>query len=155
MAVFCKKEGTTMFTLVRHILERKGNDIWSVKPETTVFEALQLMSQKDIGTVLVMENDRLIGIMSERDYARKVILQGRSSKDTCVKEIMSTELSTIQPEQTLDEAMALMSIRHIRHLPVVMKDKVIGVISISDVVRVIIARQRETIQFYEDIELDR
>jgi CBS domain-containing protein len=144
-----------MITLVRHILERKGNDIWSVAPETTVFEALQLMAQKDIGTVLVMESDRLIGIMSERDYARKVILLGRSSKETKVKEIMSTEISTIQPDQTLDEAMALMSIRHIRHLPVLSKGKVIGVISISDVVRGIIARQRETIQFYEDIELDR
>ena len=144
-----------MITLVRHILERKGNDIWSVAPETTVFEALQLMAQKDIGTVLVMESDRLIGIMSERDYARMVILLGRSSKETKVKEIMSTEISTIQPDQTLDEAMALMSIRHIRHLPVLSKGKVIGVISISDVVRGIIARQRETIQFYEDIELDR
>ena len=144
-----------MITLVRHILERKGNDIWSVAPETTVFEALQLMAQKDIGTVLVMESDRLIGIMSERDYARKVILLGRSSKETKVKEIMSTEISTIQPYQTLDEAMALMSIRLIRHLPVLSKGKVIGVISISDVVRGIIARQRETIQFYEDIELDR
>ncbi|HTX79531.1 MAG TPA: CBS domain-containing protein, partial [Longilinea sp.] len=129
--------------------------IWSVTPETTVYEALQLMAQKDIGTVLVMENDRLIGIMSERDYARKVILLGRSSKETSVKEIMSTEISTVQPDQTLDEAMAMMSIRHIRHLPVLSKDKVIGVISISDVVRGIIARQRETIQFYEDIELDR
>jgi len=144
-----------MITLVRHILERKGNDIWSVAPETTVFEALQLMAQKDIGTVLVMESDRLIGIMSERDYARKVILLGRSSKETKVKEIMSTEISTIQPDQTLDEAMALMSIRHIRHIPVLSKGNVIGVISISDVVRGIIARQRETIQFYEDIELDR
>ncbi|MGD0707254.1 MAG: CBS domain-containing protein [Anaerolineaceae bacterium] len=144
-----------MITLVRHILERKGNAIWSVAPETTVYEALQLMAQKDIGTVLVMESDRLIGIMSERDYARKVILLGRSSKETKVKEIMSTEISTIQPDQTLDEAMALMSIRHIRHLPVLSKDKVVGVISIIDVVRGIIARQRETIQFYEDIELDR
>ena len=144
-----------MITLVRHILERKGNNVWSVTPETTVYEALQMMAQKDIGTVLVMENDCLIGIMSERDYARKVILLGRSSRETSVKEIMSTEVSTIQPDQTLDEAMAMMSIRRIRHLPVLSKEKVIGVISISDVVRGIIARQRETIQFYEDIELDR
>jgi CBS domain-containing protein len=144
-----------MITLVRHILERKGNEIWSVTPETTVYEALQLMAQKDIGTVLVMENGRLVGIMSERDYARKVILLGRSSKETNAREIMSTPVSTIKPDQTLDEAMALMSIRHIRHLPVMSNDNVIGVISIIDVVRAIIARQRETIQFYEDIELDR
>ena len=141
--------------IVRHILEVKGWDVWSVRPDNSVFEALELMAKHDIGAVLVMEGDKLIGVLSERDYARKVILKGRASKDTKVREIMSTNIHEIHPDQTIDEAMAVMGARGIRHLPVVEDGRVLGVLSIMDVVRAIIKRQRDTIKFYEDLELDR
>jgi CBS domain-containing protein len=140
---------------IRHLLEIKGFDIWSVSPKDTVFEALRRMADKDIGALMVMEGERLVGVLSERDYARKIILFGKSSKETPVKEIMSTTVISIHPEQTVDEAMALMLDKHIRHLPVMVDDKVIGVISINDVLRSIIHRQKETIKFYEDLELDK
>jgi len=141
--------------IVRHILEVKGRDVWSVRPEQTVFEALELMAKHDIGAVLVMEGEKLLGVLSERDYARKVILKGRASKDTKISEIMSTTLHEIHPDQTIDEAMAMMGAKGVRHLPVVEDGKVLGVLSVMDVVRAIIKRQRDTIKFYEDMELDR
>jgi CBS domain-containing protein len=135
-----------MITTARHLLEVKGPDVWSISPEVSVYEALRMMADKDVGALLVMENDHLAGIISERDYARKIILQGKTSKDTLVREIMSTRLFTIHPDQTVEEAMELMTQRHVRHLPVVVDDKVLGVISIGDVVNNIIHRQRETIK---------
>ena len=135
-----------MITTVRHILEVKGSDVWTITPEVSVYEALRMMADKDVGALLVMEGEHLAGIISERDYARKIILQGKTSKDTLVSEIMSTRLYTIHPDQTVEEAMELMSHRHIRHLPVVIEDKVLGVISERDVVNNIIHRQRETIK---------
>jgi CBS domain-containing protein len=135
-----------MITTARHLLEVKGPDVWSISPEISVYEALRMMADKDVGALLVMEDDHLAGIISERDYARKIILQGKTSKDTLVREIMSTRLFTIHPDQTVEEAMELMTQRHIRHLPVVVDDKVLGVISIGDVVNNIIHRQRETIK---------
>ena len=136
----------SMLTTVRHLLEVKGPDVWSITPDASVFDALRMMADKGVGALLVMENDKLAGIISERDYARKVILMGKTSKETLVSEIMSTRLFTIHPDQTVEEAMEVMSHRHVRHLPVVVGDEVFGVISIGDVVNNIIHRQRETIK---------
>ena len=137
---------------VRHILEMKGNYIWTIRKDQTVYEALRLMADKGTGAVVVMEGDELIGILSERDYARKVILLGRTSRETLVSEIMSSPVFTIHPDQTIEEAMELMTYRHVRHLPV--SDDggkhLIGVISIGDVVRSVIYFQRETIKSLED-----
>ena len=135
---------------VRHILQVKGFDVWLISPDKTVFDALRLMEEKDIGALLVMEGERLVGIISERDYARKVILQGRSSKKTKIKEIMTEKVLSLHPEQTTHEAMRLMTDKRVRHLPVIENDQVIGMISIGDVLRDIIYHQRETIKGLED-----
>lgn len=135
-----------MLATARHLLEVKGPDVWSIAPNATVYDALRMMADKQVGALLVMEGDKLVGIISERDYARKVILVGKTSRDTLVSEIMSTKLFTIHPDQTVEEAMELMTNHHVRHLPVVVDDKVYGVISIGDVVKNIIFRQRETIK---------
>jgi CBS domain-containing protein len=139
-----------MIKSIRHILQVKGFDTWFVRPETTVFEALKQMSDREIGALLVMEGEKLVGIFSERDYARKVILKGKSSKDTPVSEIMTTHVFTLHPEQTLQEAMELMTEKHIRHLPVVEGEKVLGMVSIGDVVRNIIHKQKKLISEMED-----
>ncbi len=136
-------------TTVRKLLQVKGQDIWSITPNATVFDALRMMADKDVGALLVTENDRLVGIISERDYARKVILLGKTSRETLVKDIMTTVLYTIHPDQTIEECMDLMTTRRIRHLPVVLDDKLIGVISIGDVVKDIIYQQRQTIKEME------
>jgi CBS domain-containing protein len=135
-----------MIQTVRHILEVKGTDVWSIGPNATVFDALRLMADKDVGALLVMEDDKVVGIISERDYARKIILHGKSSKETLVREIMSTSLYTIHPDQTVEEAMELMTNKRVRHLPVMEGDKLVGMISIGDVVKNIIYRQREIIK---------
>jgi len=131
---------------VRQILQLKGYDIWSISPEASVFEALRLMADKDIGALLVLKDDKLVGIITERDYARKIILQGKASRDTAVSEIMSRDLHIIHPDQTAEECMELMTLKRVRHLPVLDGETVLGVISIGDVVRDIIYRQRETIK---------
>ncbi len=127
---------------VQHLLQTKSPEVWSIAPDATVFEALQLMAEKDVGALLVMEGEKLVGIFSERDYARKVILQDRASRQTRVREIMTSQVVCISPEQTLDECMALMTARHIRHLPVVDRnERVVGVVSIGDVVKAVISDQ--------------
>ncbi len=135
-----------MLATARHLLEVKGPDVWSIGPNATVYDALRMMADKGVGALLVMEDEKLAGIISERDYARKVILVGKTSRDTLVREIMSTNLFTIHPDQTVEEAMEMMTNHHVRHLPVVVDNKVYGVISIGDVVKNIIFRQRETIK---------
>lgn len=135
---------------VRHILQIKGTDIWTIGPEETVFEALRTMAKKDVGALVVMENDHMVGIISERDYARKVILQGRSSRDTKVREIMTSNVHTVHPDQTVEECMELMTRYRVRHLPVIENDRLIGVISIGDVLYNIIQRQRQLISKLED-----
>jgi CBS domain-containing protein len=132
---------------VSDILKTKGNKIFSVSTNTTVYDALKSMSEKNIGALLVMENDQLAGIISERDYARKVILKGKASHDTSVEEIMTTKdnVITVMPEDGLEKCMELMSKHHIRHLPVEQDNKVFGMISIGDVVKSIIESQKETI----------
>lgn len=127
---------------VRDVLEAKGREIWTIGPEESVFEALSLMAEKDVGALVVVVNGgRVVGILSERDYARKIILRGATSRDTRVKEIMTTEVVCIQQEQVLEECMALMTEKRVRHLPVVSREKLVGMISIGDVVKSIIAEQ--------------
>jgi CBS domain-containing protein len=137
---------------IRHILEIKGHDLWSVGPRSSVYDALRMMSDKDIGALVVMEGDRMVGIMSERDYARKVVLLGKTSRETLVEEIMSKNVYTIHPDQTVEEAMDLMNGKRVRHLPVVEeggRERVLGMISIGDVVKAIIYKQREAIRNME------
>ena len=127
---------------VRQILKNKGSQVWSTEPQVTVYAALQLMAEKDIGALLVLADGKLVGIFSERDYARKVILHGKSSAETRVSEIMTSDVVTVGPDQTIGECMALMTEKRFRHLPVVEGDQVLGVISIGDVVKAIISNQQ-------------
>ncbi|MCH7618289.1 MAG: CBS domain-containing protein [Candidatus Marinimicrobia bacterium] len=127
--------------LVSELLRAKEREIWSVSPDSSVLEALNLMADKNVGALLVFEEEKLVGIFSERDYARKVILKGKASKDTTVKEIMSSKVLYVKPEQSVEECMALMTDKRIRHLPVLEEDQVVGVISIGDVVKAIISDQ--------------
>jgi len=131
-------------------LQRKGHDVWSTHPDASVFEALSLMAEKNIGALLVMEGDVLVGIFSERDYARKIILQGKSSRQTRVSEIMTRRVVCVRLDQTIEECMALMTDKKFRHLPVVEGDQVVGVISIGDVVREIIEEQQFVIEQLEN-----
>lgn len=142
-----------MGTTIRHLLEVKGYNIWSISPEASVFDALRMMSMKDVGALVVLEGDKMVGILSERDYARKVVLLGKTSRETIVSEIMSNKVYTIHPDQTVEEAMEIMNSKRIRHLPVVEDgddQKVLGMISIGDVVRAIIYKQREAIKSLEE-----
>jgi CBS domain-containing protein len=131
------------------ILKEKGSDIWSVSPLQSVYEAIEKMADKQVGALLVMSDGVLVGIVSERDYARKVILKGRSSKNTQVKQIMTSPLVCVTPAHTLDECMALMTTHRIRHLPVMKEQRVLGVVSIGDLVKWIISEQEATIRHLE------
>ncbi len=131
---------------IRQILLLKRNFVWTVGPDQTVFDALRLMADKDVGALVVVQDDKIVGMLSERDYARKIILLGKASRDTLVKEIMSFPVFTIHPDQTIEEAMEMMTHHRIRHLPVVEDDHLAGMVSIGDAVRDIIYRQRETIK---------
>jgi len=123
---------------IRQILTKKGNQVFSVTPETTVYDTLKLMADKNIGAVLVIDEGKLVGIMSERDYARKVILHGKFSKEIPVKEIMSANVICIEPDQTIKNTKAIMIQKRIRHLPVMEDDKLVGIISIGDVVNAVL-----------------
>lgn len=135
---------------VRELLKGKSFQVLSVSPQTSVFDALELMAHMDVGALVVLENDVLVGVFSERDYARKVILHGKASRDTPVADIMTRELVTVKPGQTVDDCMALMTDRRVRHLPVLLEDRVIGVISIGDVVKEVINEQRFVIEQLEN-----
>ena len=134
-----------MSETIASILKNKGCNLWSVDPEATIYDAIAVMAEKSIGALVVISEGKLVGIVSERDYARKVILQGRSSKDTRVREIMTSSVITVTPQNTVDECMRIITNRRVRHLPVLAGDEVIGVVSIGDLVRAIIAEQAATI----------
>ena len=130
---------------INEILSNKGANVWSVSPDTTVFDAIQMMADKNVGALLVVQGDKLVGIISERDYTRKVILQGKSSKQTAVKEILSSHVVEVSPSHTVEECLRLMTDHRVRHLPVIENGKIIGVVSIGDLVNWIISAQSTTI----------
>jgi CBS domain-containing protein len=134
---------------VRQLLELKGREIHSITPDARVFDALKLMAEKDVGALVVTEGGKLAGIISERDYARKVILHGKSSHDITVRDIMTGKVITVSPDHTVEECMALMTGKRIRHLPVTEGERLTGVLSIGDLVKEVIAEQEQTIKQLE------
>ena len=140
---------------VKQILDGKGRQAWTIGPDVKVFDALKLMAEKEIGALVVVEDGRVAGILSERDYARKIALMGRVSQDTPIKDIMTTQVYGIHPGASAEECLALMTDRRIRHLPVLEKDHLAGVISIGDVVKAVISGQNVTIQQLENYIMGR
>lgn len=138
-----------VFDPVSFILRKKGTDVWSVTSDATVYDAMKMMADKDVGALLIIDGSQFVGVVSERDYARKVILQGRSSKDTAVRDIATETLITISPECSVDQAMRIITTNRIRHLPVVCDGKVHGMISIGDLVQWISFAQDQTIEQLE------
>jgi CBS domain-containing protein len=127
---------------VKDILNSKGSEVWSVKPDDTVFNAIKMMADKGIGALLVMDGDKLVGIVTERDYARKVVLEGKSAREAAISEDMTTKILCVTPERTIDECMALMTDKRIRHLPVLEHKQVVGFVSIGDLVKAVISEQK-------------
>jgi CBS domain-containing protein len=138
-----------MKPLVSQILETKGRNVWSTSPQASVYDALKMMADKGVGALIVMEGDKIVGMFSERDYARKVVLQGRWSKETPVADVMTKAVYCVPTWRTLDECMALMTAKHVRHLPVLEGSNLVGLISIGDVVSAIISEQEFAIQQLE------
>jgi signal-transduction protein with cAMP-binding, CBS, and nucleotidyltransferase domain len=136
--------------IVKEILDQKGHTAWTISPEAKVLEALELMAKKGLGALVVLEKDDIVGIISERDYARKIILMGRQSQDTPVRDIMTKEVYGVHYDTTAEECMVLMTDKHIRHLPVCKDGKLAGVISIGDVVKAIMTQQKVTIENLEN-----
>ena len=135
---------------IKGILAEKGRQVWSVSPETRVYDALALMAEKDVGALVVVADGKPVGVFSERDYARKVILHGKSSKELHVREIMSSPVLSVTPQQTVDECMTLMTRSHVRHLPVLEDGQVIGIVTIGDMVKWIITAQKDAINQLEN-----
>lgn len=135
---------------IQRLLDRKGHEIWSVSPDASVYRAIEIMADRGVGALLVLDEDEPVGMLSERDYARKVILQGRSSRETPVREIMTTEIVFAQADETVEECMARMTRRRIRHLPVLEDGRLVGMISIGDLVKSIISEQQFLIEQLED-----
>ncbi|MGB8274646.1 MAG: CBS domain-containing protein, partial [Alphaproteobacteria bacterium] len=131
---------------VQRLLDEKGHNVWSVHPDDSVFDAIQMMANKDVGALLVMENDKPVGIVSQWDYSRKVILKGKSSPKTPVRDIMTTRIICARPEQTVEECMAVMTETHVRHLPVLREERLVGIVSMGDLVKSIITDQKFTIE---------
>jgi CBS domain-containing protein len=134
---------------VRHILQKKGNKVISVSPDSTVFNALETMVEQNVGALIVMDEDKFAGMFTERDYARKVILKGKASRDTLVREIMSEHPAMVTPDTTIDQCMAMMTEKYIRHLPVMDNGQLVGLVSIGDIVKCMIDEQKCII---EDLE---
>ncbi|MCL4857854.1 MAG: CBS domain-containing protein [Caldilineaceae bacterium] len=135
--------------IVKDILEQKGHQVWSIAPDATVYEALKVMGEREVGALTVVDGGSLVGIISERDYARKVILRGKTSRETRVREIMTAAVVTTSPDQTVEECMATMTERRIRHLPVIERGRMVGMVSIGDLVKSIIAEQQFMIEQLE------
>jgi len=135
---------------VKEILQAKDPGVWTIAPNVEVFEALKVMADKNVGALIVVENDRVVGIMSERDYARKIALLGKLSQNTPVRDIMTSEVYVVPPEATADECIVLMTEKRIRHLPVIAADKLVGVVSIGDIVKTIISHQQGVIEHLEN-----
>jgi CBS domain-containing protein len=135
---------------VRSILKHKGSEVWFVTPDQTVYEAIERMADKAVGALIVISDGKLAGIISERDYARKVILKGRSSRTTLVKEIMTSPVIFVAPGQTVDECMDIMTRNRIRHLPIMENEKVLGIVSIGDLVKWVVSEQEETIEHLQN-----
>jgi CBS domain-containing protein len=135
---------------VRSILKNKGSEVWFVTPDQTVYEAIEKMADKAVGALLVISGGKLAGIISERDYARKVILKGRSSRTTLVKEIMTSPVIFVTPGQAVDECMDIMTRNRIRHLPIMENEKVLGIVSIGDLVKWVVSEQEETIEHLQN-----
>ncbi len=138
-----------MITL-KQFLKHKGGMIWSVSSSATVLQALKIMAEKNVGALMVMDSGRIVGMISERDYARKVELEGKSAKDTLVKDIMTDRVLYVRPDESIEDCMALMSEKHFRHLPVIDKEHILGLISIGDVVRIVISKQKFIISQLEN-----
>ena len=137
--------------LIKHVLKLKEqSEIWDIGPEAPVYEALQMMADKNVGALMVMHGGKVVGVISERDYARKIILLGKSSKETLVREIMTSPVIYTTPEETIEHCMALMTAKHIRHLLVVDDEKPVGMISMGDLVKAIIGSQKELIRQLEN-----
>lgn len=134
---------------VRQVLQTKGREVYSISPESRVFDALKLMADKEVGALVVLATGRVAGIISERDYARKVILHGKSSHDIPVRDIMTSKVITVNPAHSVEECMALMTANRVRHLPVVDAERLVGIVSIGDLVKEVIADQQATIQQLE------
>ncbi len=134
---------------VKQLLSSKGHEVWSIRPQDSMYDAIKLMADKEIGALLVMDASQLVGIVTERDYARKVVLQGKVSKQTPVKDIMTTNVLCARPEQTVEECMALMTDKRVRHLPVLEGEGVVGLISMGDLVKAIIEEQQFIIEQLE------
>ncbi len=140
---------------IRDLLKTHTGQVCSVRPDSTVYQALELMARENIGAVLVLDGEKMVGVLTERDYARKIILKDRASKETQVREIMSTELFLMNPNHSVEDALEMMSAKGVRHLPVAEGEKVLGVISILEVVQAIIQQRNETIRFYEEMDGER
>jgi len=138
-----------MITISR-LLQQKGSSLYTISPDATIYEALQLLAEKNIGALPVVESGSLVGIFSERDYARKVVLKGKTSKDTLVYELMTSRVYYVKPQRSIDDCMRLMSDKHIRHLPVLDFGRLVGIITIGDVVKAIIDQQQRTINDLEN-----
>jgi CBS domain-containing protein len=134
---------------VKQILQGKGHDVWSIDPGASVYDAIEIMAEKEVGALVVVDAGKLVGVVTERDYARKVALQGRSSKGTRIKDIMTSRVAYARPDQSVEECMAVMTEKRIRHLPVMEGDKLLGIISIGDLVKAIIEEQQHVIEQLE------
>lgn len=137
---------TQISSTIGRLLERKGNEVWTIEPDQTVYEAIGQMAHKGVGALLVLYGGKLVGIISERDYARKVMLMGKSSTTTLVKQIMASPVITVTPNESVSECMAIMTRNRIRHLPIVENDRILGVVSIGDIVKWIVSEQELIIE---------
>lgn len=136
-------------TAVRHILDQKGHQVWSIGPDDTVYHAIKMMADKDVGALVVLDGGRIVGIVTERDYARNVFLKGRGSPQTLVGEIMARDVACVKPDKSIEECMAIMTARRVRHLPVIGDDELLGIVSIGDLVKSIISDREFVIEQLE------